>query len=72
MRALHEHGLRVKLGVVLGISEQHGVEVLRPEHGETPDHDGDDEDDEAIAQTLLGGPGLGLRKGEVKRCYKLE
>ena len=61
VRPLHEHGLRVILGVRLGVPEHHGVEVLGPEHGETPDHDGDDQDDEAIAEALLRGPGPGLK-----------
>lgn len=58
--ALHEQGLRVILGVRLGVPEHHRVEVLGPEHGEAPNHDGDDENDEAIAEALLRGPGLGL------------
>ena len=58
---LHEQGLRVILGVRLGVTEHHRVEVLGPEHGEAPDHDSDDEDYEAIAEALLRGPGLGLQ-----------
>ena len=60
MRALHEHGLRVILGVGLGIPKHHWVEVFGPEHSEAPDHDGNHENDEAIAEALLRGPGPSL------------
>ena len=64
VRALHEHSLRVILGVGLGITKHHWVEVFRPKHGEAPDHDGDHEDDEAIAEPLLlRGAGPGLKDG---------
>ena len=69
VRALHEHGLRVILGVGLGITKHHRVEVFGPEHGEAPDHDGDHKDDEAIAETLLlrgSGPGLGDGECQIK------
>ena len=72
VRPLHEHRLRVELGVVLGLPEQHRVEIpansphslytkngtassLGPEHGEAAHHDGDDQDDQTVAQPLLRG-----------------
>ena len=61
VRALHEHGLRVVLGVGRGVPEHHRVEVLGPEHREAAHHDGDHQDDQAVAQAGVRGrrPGLG-------------
>ena len=60
----HEHRLRVGAGLVERLPEQHRVEIFWPENSETSHHDGDDEDDEPVAQALLPPsalplPGLG-------------